>query len=305
MNNLCTDDNIYSREPEYVHNGIPVFSKKDFFVENYEKIASDHISALNKGKENPFIEEELWSAMEESTRKYIKKYVSAGSRILDVGVGLGRILGPLTQYKRYGNDISLDYLTIAKSLGIEVAMAKIEDLPYHKDFFDAIIICDVLEHVIDLNYCCKKILHCLRPGGILIVRVPFKENLDVYLKNDLPYKFIHLRNFDEASLRLHFEKIFNLNFLEAMPTSPYLQGSSRLKLKLLPKKSCEKLSLIAAKYPEFAIIASALQISEESFEKWIYDLKKENKALFNLVEHELIYGIEINATFSKPFRESE
>jgi 2-polyprenyl-3-methyl-5-hydroxy-6-metoxy-1,4-benzoquinol methylase len=143
---------IYSCKPESVQNGIPVFSRKDAYVENYEKIASDHVSQISETQENPFMEEELWVSLEASTRAYIQRHVRKGSRILDVGVGLGRLLEPLTEYKRYGVDISLDYLAIAKRRGIEVALAKIEDLPYQTGFFDAIVVCDVLEHVFDLNY---------------------------------------------------------------------------------------------------------------------------------------------------------
>ena len=296
---------IYSRKPESVHNGIPVFSRKNAYVENYEKIASDHVSQISETQENPFMEEELWVSLEASTRTYIQRHVSKGSRILDVGVGLGRLLEPLTEYKRYGVDISLDYLAIAKRRGIEVALAKIEELPYQAGFFDAIVVCDVLEHVFDLNYCCEKILACLRPGGVLIVRVPFKEDLGVYLKEDLPYEFIHLRNFDEASLRLHFQKIFGLQFLEAAPTTPYLQGTPRLKIRLLPEETRNKLAQMAADRPEFAPVASAMQVSEEAFQAWIYDLKDNAKALFKDIAGELILGIEINAVFIKPYRELE
>jgi 2-polyprenyl-3-methyl-5-hydroxy-6-metoxy-1,4-benzoquinol methylase len=63
---------------------------------------------------------------------------------------------------------------------------------------------DVLEHVLDLNLVCAKILSVLRPGGILIVRDPYREDLRAYTVPSCPYKFIHLRNFDENSLQLLF-----------------------------------------------------------------------------------------------------
>lgn len=296
---------IYTRKPESVQNGIPVFSREDAYIENYKKIASDHVSQISETQENPFMEEELWVSLEESTRVYIQKHVTKGSRILDVGVGLGRLLEPLTEYERYGVDISLDYLAIAKCRGIEVALAKIEDLPYQAGFFDAIVVCDVLEHVLDLNYCCEKILSCLRPGGVLIVRVPYKEDLSVYLNEDLPYEFIHLRNFDEGSLRLHFQKIFGLQFIEASPTTPYLQGTPRLKIRLLPTSTLNKLAPLVDDRPEFARVASAMQVSEEVFQAWIYDMKVNAKRLFEEIAGELIFGIEINAVFVKPYSEEE
>ena len=306
MNNLHTNNtNLYTRDPYSMHNKIPIFSNKDAYVKNYEKIARDHVSKITLGQENPFIEEELWTNIEASTREYIQRHVSKGSRILDVGVGLGRLLEPLTEFERYGVDISLDYLAIAKQRGIEVALAKIEELPYKDGFFDAVVVCDVLEHVLDLTYCCEKILSCLRPGGVLIVRVPFKEDLGVYLNDNLPYEFIHLRNFDEASLRLHFQKIFGLQFLEASPATPYLQGTPRLKLRLLPEVIRSKLAQMAADHPEFIPVASAMQVSEEAFQAWIYDLKENSKALFKDISPDLILGIELNAVFIKPYSEPD
>jgi hypothetical protein len=79
------------------------------------------------------------------------------------------------------------------------------------------VVCsDLLEHVLDLNMCCAKILSVLRKGGILIVRVPFREKLSPYLGIRYPYKYVHLRNFDEYSLRLLFERIFDCEYVETV-----------------------------------------------------------------------------------------
>jgi SAM-dependent methyltransferase/outer membrane murein-binding lipoprotein Lpp len=298
-------DQLYSREPISMVNGIPVFSERDGYIKNYEKIAADHVSQITESHENPFMEEELWVSLEQSTREYIKKHVVKGSRILDVGVGLGRLLEPLTEYQRYGVDISADYLSIAKSRGIEVALSKIEELPYSPGFFDAIVVCDVLEHVFDLNYCCEKILNCLRPGGVLIVRVPYREDLEVYLSKDLPYEFIHMRNFDEASLRLLFQKILGMNYIESATTTPYLQGTPRLKLRLLPENVKKRLLNLANIYPELQILQSVLDVSSEDFQAWIYMLRDEHREIFDKVASELIMGIDFNIVFTKPFDEIE
>lgn len=291
---------LYKREPLYVEDGIPVFSGVDFYVENYEKIAQDHLEKISEGHENPFIEEELWVALEENTRAHIKRHVKPGSRVLDIGVGLGRVLEPLTDYERYGIDISLDYLKQARARGIEVAMAKIEDLPFQDGFFDAIVTCDVLEHVLDLNLCCRRIIASLRPGGTLILRVPYKEDLSVYLRDDLPYEYIHLRNFDEASLRLLFGKIFGLEFKEANVSVPYLQGAPRLKLRLLPEEARQKARDILAEMPEAADILPALAVSEEALVTWLYALKSSQPALFKRLAPELIHGMDVDCVFEKP-----
>ncbi len=292
---------MYDQKPLRIQDGIPVFSERDAYVENYEKISADHVSQITESQENPFMEEELWVSLERQTREKIRKYVPKGQRILDVGVGLGRLLEPLTEYERYGVDISLDYLTIAKSRGIEVALAKIEDLPYAKGYFDAVVVCDVLEHVFDLHYCCRKIIECLRPGGILIVRVPYKEDLDVYLNDDLPYEFIHMRSFDEAGLRLLFQKIFRLQFLESATSTPYLQGAPRLKFRALQETARNRLSSLAKIQTELSDVASAFEVSEEKFVAWIYQLKSSSPEVYQAVLKDLVHGIDIDCVFRRPF----
>ena len=93
-------------------------------------------------------------------------------------------------------------------------MSLIEDMPYAEGFFDVVVCTDVLEHVIDLNLAFDKILRVLKPGGILIVRVPYREELSGYLAPEYPYELVHLRSFDEHSFRLFVERIFNRQLVE-------------------------------------------------------------------------------------------
>jgi 2-polyprenyl-3-methyl-5-hydroxy-6-metoxy-1,4-benzoquinol methylase len=205
---------VYGREPLEIIDGIPVFSSADEYTHVYEKIADDHlIETANTGK-NPFITQEVWEASEASTAELLSKYARADSRILDVGVSLGRLLERFPPMSRYGMDISMAYLRIAKAKGIEVCLARIEDMPYKEEVFDLVVCTDVLEHVLDLNLCVSKILTPLKRGGFLIVRVPYKENLGSYLHPDYPYHYAHLRNFDEFGLTLFFERVFQAKVIE-------------------------------------------------------------------------------------------
>src|SRR3954470_22113911 len=92
----------FIRTPLATVDGIPVFSETDRYVENYLKISADHLKSMRPGQDNPFIENELWVQLETSTRALIDKHVGDGARILDVGVGLGRVLAPLQRLQRYG-----------------------------------------------------------------------------------------------------------------------------------------------------------------------------------------------------------
>jgi len=198
-------------------------------------------------------------------------------------------------------DISFGYLEKAQEKGINVVFSKIEDMPYSDHMFDAVSACDVLEHVINLNECCREIIRVLKPGGLLFVRVPFKEDLTVYLQNNLSYELIHLRAFDEAALRLLLEKIFGLQCLEVSPVVPYLQDTPRLKIQLLPEKAIMKIKEIIQWRPgPITTIRKAIMISAEEFTSWIYELRDKHKDWYMKLEDELVLGIEMNAVFKKP-----
>ena len=292
---------FYRSAPLHTEDGIPVFSERDAYIANYERIAADHIASMRPGAENPFIETDLWRQLEESTREFVRTYVSPGLRVLDVGVGLGRVLGPFDNLERYGIDISIEYLKVARATGFDVAFCRIEDIPYRDEVFDAVVACDVLEHVLDLHGCSQEMLRVLRPGGLLIVRVPYLDDLDAYLNPELPYEFIHLRSFDAASLRLHFEKIFGCEYITHETVAPYLKGAPRMKLR--PLRVGNLARQLAAEVPEeghpLSVLRKATLVSEEELIKWIYALRDEHPVLFSLVAEHLVYGLEINIVFKK------
>ena len=73
---------------------------------------------------------------------------------------------------------------------------------------------DFREHVLDLNLTVKNVLATVRPGGLLFVRTPWREDLSIYLKDDYPFQYHHVRSFDEHGYRLLLEKIFPCKVLE-------------------------------------------------------------------------------------------
>jgi ubiquinone/menaquinone biosynthesis C-methylase UbiE len=224
---------IYIKEPIRHIENIPVFSNVNSYIENYEKISSDHVEHFNRTGKNPFMEEGYWKSVEESTKSLIKKYAKPNDKILDVGVGMGRLLEDFNHLDRYGMDISKSYLKITSKKGINCCLALIDDMPYKEEIFDIVTCTDVLEHVLDLNSSISKILNLIKKGGILIVRVPYKEDIAWYLSEDCPYEFVHLRSFDEFGLKALFTKIFYTTILE-WNTAGITYDNSRLKFPIPP-----------------------------------------------------------------------
>ncbi|NIN00285.1 MAG: methyltransferase domain-containing protein [candidate division Zixibacteria bacterium] len=201
-----------------------MFSASNEYTECYERMAEVRLRYV---REHGTLEEDRLQS-EDATIQLIKKYARANDVILDVGIGLARLLEHFPELQRYGVDVSFRYLEEAQKKGIEVCYALIEEMPYKEECFDIVICTDVLEHVTDLNLTVLKILTVLRSDGLLIVRTPFKEDLSWYVSEQNPYKYAHLRTFDENSLRLLFERVFDCDVIEAA-FSGYMPYPNRLK----------------------------------------------------------------------------
>lgn len=230
------NNSVYSRPPLYFSGSIPIFSETNEYIKNYDIIARDHLKAITDTCPNPWIDEESWRIMEASTMELILRWSTCGDRILDVGVGLGRLLEMLPDYERYGMDIALPYLVHSEKKGIKVCMAAIEDMPYRKKFFDLVVCTDVLEHVLDLNLAITNMLSVLKAGGVLIIRVPYKESLAPYAEASYPYYYAHIRNFDEHSLSLLLTRCFGCEVLDVR-YSLYLPQTERFKYRFPTKYS--------------------------------------------------------------------
>src|ERR1700704_341282 len=98
--NAIMNEGVYAREPIRIIGGIPVFSEPDKYIENYEKISHDHLKVMKKEGSNPWIDEGLWVEMEDSTAQLVERYGKPGRPMLDVGVGLGRLLSRFPKFQR-------------------------------------------------------------------------------------------------------------------------------------------------------------------------------------------------------------
>ena len=107
--------NIYKSKPLKYENEIPIFSFSDEYIENYNKIGKDVLKNIDIHGENPFMPENYWNSIENSTLLLIEKYIKKNDKILDVGVGLGRLLVKINQdVEKFGVDIDINQLVKSK-----------------------------------------------------------------------------------------------------------------------------------------------------------------------------------------------
>ena len=125
--------------------------------------------------------------------------------VLDVGAGKGLLLQRMPRSNRVAVDIAVEYLNDLKNEGIVCIAANAERLPF-ADEFDLVLITDVLEHVLHPERVLQGVRRALRRGGRAVIRVPYKEDLSSYTPEaGCKYEFVHLRSFDEVSLRQAIE----------------------------------------------------------------------------------------------------
>lgn len=97
------------------------------------------------------------------------------NRILDVGAGHGFFLAACKAagWECHGIEPSRHCRDFAaREYGLAFPHASIEDAGYEADFFDIVTFWNVLDHVPDPGRTMETVRRLLRPGGLVIVRVP-------------------------------------------------------------------------------------------------------------------------------------
>jgi len=107
---------------------------------------------------------------------HILSLVGSGKRILDVGCGEGYLAKLLMEKGNevYGIDISEHAVELARRNGVKAFVCDVEneDLPFKKSFFDAIILSEVLEHLISPREVIEKLKPYLVDGGYFLLTFP-------------------------------------------------------------------------------------------------------------------------------------
>ena len=96
-------------------------------------------------------------------------------RILDAGCGTGGNLVPLGRLGRaVGIDLAPEAVRLCRERGVRALRARLESLPFRDGTFDVVTSFDVLYHawVADDRAAVAEMARVLRPGGVLLVRVP-------------------------------------------------------------------------------------------------------------------------------------
>lgn len=127
--------------------------------------------------------------------KYVTFFMRKNVKTLDVGCGKGLISKEFSDYSLYtGVDIE-DRLNEEIRSAISYCLYDGLMLPFSDGSFDQIISMEVLEHVENIDLTLSEIYRVLKPGGSVIVSVPF-----IWNEHEIPFDF---RRYTKNGLELH------------------------------------------------------------------------------------------------------
>ena len=137
-----------------------------------------------------------------------------GERLLDIGCGSGWF-GDRCQRQGvavWAMDIGRTGVAGAKARFPHAGTYQVGDLyflPFVSGSFDAVVLSEVVEHLEDIDSAIAEARRVLRPGGRLLVSVPYRETIVDHLCihcNQLTPANAHLHRFDEQALAAHFQR---------------------------------------------------------------------------------------------------
>jgi 2-polyprenyl-3-methyl-5-hydroxy-6-metoxy-1,4-benzoquinol methylase len=106
----------------------------------------------------------------------IIRLAGSNNTILDVGCGTGLIGGELKKNGNtvYGVDYSRQAVKNAVKRGVIAKAADIEHgkIPFKDNFFDGVVLGEIIEHIYDTDAFLQKVRQKIKPGGFMIVTTP-------------------------------------------------------------------------------------------------------------------------------------
>jgi len=160
--------------------------------------------------------------------KLAKKSCSSSEEKLVLNIGVGDGLFEVLAFRLGLQIFSLDpnsktieniknKLSFIKNYNIRAKVGYIESVPFSKNFFDVVVVSELLEHLSNdsLSLAILEIKRILKPGGILIGSVPAREtldNLNVFCPNCGSHFHVwgHQQSFDISRMKAVLKDIFDV-----------------------------------------------------------------------------------------------
>ncbi|MGC8786948.1 MAG: methyltransferase domain-containing protein [Anaerolineae bacterium] len=150
----------------------------------------------------------VWRFGQDRRLDLIQRYTGLeGKCILDVGCGLGTYMKKLRAFSNdvYGVDIDPEKVAQAQEQLEHVYLAPAEELPFPEEYFDVVLLHEVLEHVTDDRQAVQEAYRVAKPGGRLVIFVPNRlypfETHGIYWRGEYHFGNVPLVNYLPLCLR--------------------------------------------------------------------------------------------------------
>ena len=162
--------------------------------------------------------------------RYLAKNVKPKGKVLNIGIGAGifeeiAIKQGLNVFSLDPNKKAIASLRQRFSMDEKAKVGYSQDIPFPDEFFDAVVISEVIEHLSDeiLKKTLKEVLRVLLIGGRIIGTVPAREKLNEQAVvcpkcGERFHRWGHIQSFDSELIKaflspyFHAEKIFERHF---------------------------------------------------------------------------------------------
>jgi SAM-dependent methyltransferase len=190
--------------------GIPLFSQPPEYLQPSTKIErGPHIGTPWRQANWRFLQERILS-------------LDSQAQLLDVGAGRGDFADLFDGHRT----IALDIYPYPE---VDLVCDLTKVVPLKAESFDAVFLMNVLEHVYDTHAMLAALQRLLKPGGVLVVAIPFMVKI-----HQAPVDFVRYTHY--ALARLADENGMQLEKLEGFydPLSVLGEGLGNLKHSVLP-----------------------------------------------------------------------
>lgn len=209
LNNFTID--ISSKKIKYLYHYLTITKRRNEEIKNINplKMTKQDYNKLYRNYEDLREIGEYDPIMREFERtKIILSKIPKRSKVLDIGCNSG---GMGLYIKNvgcdvYGVDISKNLVSEAKRKGIKAILSNAEELPFHNNNFDAVVMGEIIEHVLDVKSFMKEAMRVLKMGGVIVGSTPHENGR--WGLHTIGICKEHIRCFTKSTLKGFLKKHF-------------------------------------------------------------------------------------------------